>query len=206
MAEFDSGVPGEGGDKILDDFLFQVVGDDPSSVIEFIDRHPTHREALEDKRRAYARLALELENWARGRTGFDPQPSAPSSSPLADSTIPGFRILRELGRGGMGVVYHAEELALRRQVALKVIPAGSPNSQERFQREIEAIAKVKSPHIVTLYRHGAIDGLLYYAMELLDGETFAALIQRWKTTRSPERHRRAAEIVAGACTALGLLH
>ena len=99
-------------------------------------------------------------------------------------TIGDFRILREIGRGGMGVVYEAEQVSLGRRVALKVLPgmaATSPEAVARFQREASAAASLSHPGIVQVYEAGQRDGLHYIAMELVEGHGLAGIIREmWR--------------------------
>src|SRR5207249_1973274 len=84
-----------------------------------------------------------------------------------------YRLLRELGRGGMGVVYEAEQVSLGRRVALKVLPAAStldPRQLQRFQAEARAAAALRHPSIVPVYAVGCEEGVHLYAMQLLDGQ------------------------------------
>ena len=84
-----------------------------------------------------------------------------------------YRIVRELGRGGMGTVYAAEDTKLGRQVALKVLPpdlAGDPERLERFQREARAVAALNHPNIVVLYSVEESEGTHFLTMELVEGE------------------------------------
>jgi len=103
--------------------------------------------------------------------------------------IPGYRINREIARGGMGVVYEAIQLELTRCVALKVLPASSgPDGREaieRFRREASAAGKLHHSHIVPVYDFGQIGNTYYYAMELIEGQTLAALIRRFATEQAP---------------------
>src|SRR5262249_51307898 len=96
------------------------------------------------------------------------------SEPLGD-----FRIVRELGHGGMGIVYEAEQMSLGRRVALKVLPfAATLDSRhlQRFKNEALAAATLDHPHIVDVYGVGADRGVHYYAMRLIDGQTLAEVI------------------------------
>jgi WD40 repeat protein len=90
-----------------------------------------------------------------------------------------FRILREIGRGGMGVVYEAEQLSLGRRVALKVLPFAAtmdPRHLHRFQNEVRAAASLEHPHIVPVHYVGCERGVNFYAMKLIHGHSLASLI------------------------------
>jgi serine/threonine protein kinase/TolB-like protein/Flp pilus assembly protein TadD len=91
-----------------------------------------------------------------------------------------YRLERELGGGGMSRVFLAEELALRRRIVIKVLPPelGAGLNIDRFRREIELAASLQHPHIVPLLAAGEADGLLYYTMPLVEGESLRARLQR----------------------------
>src|SRR5713226_7720961 len=83
-----------------------------------------------------------------------------------------FEIIREIGRGGMGVVYEALQVSLNRQVALKVLSGVlglTSKAVQRFRREAEAAAKLHHTNIVPIYATGEEHGTHFYAMELIDG-------------------------------------
>ncbi len=84
-----------------------------------------------------------------------------------------FRLLREVGRGGMGVVYEAEQISLRRRVALKVLPfaaAIDPRQLQRFQNEALAAAHLRHENIVPVHAVGNERGVHYYAMQFIEGQ------------------------------------
>jgi serine/threonine protein kinase len=90
-----------------------------------------------------------------------------------------FRLLREVGRGGMGVVYEAQQISLRRRVALKVLPfAAAIDSRQlqRFQNEALAAAHLRHENIVPVYAVGSERGVHYYAMQFVEGQSLASLI------------------------------
>src|SRR4029077_9792610 len=94
-------------------------------------------------------------------------------------TLGDFRLLREVGRGGMGVVYEAEQISLGRHIALKVLPfAAAVDSKrlQRFKNEAQAAAHLHHQHIVPVHAVGCERGVHYYAMQFIDGQTLAALI------------------------------
>jgi serine/threonine protein kinase/Flp pilus assembly protein TadD len=90
-----------------------------------------------------------------------------------------FRIVREVGRGGMGVVYEAVQVSLGRRVALKVLPFAAtmdPRQLQRFHNEARAAASLDHPHIVHVHAVGCEGAVHFYAMQFIDGQTLAALI------------------------------
>jgi serine/threonine protein kinase len=118
---------------------------------------------------------------------------------LAAALADRYRIERELGRGGMAVVYAAEDLKHRRRVAIKVLDPhlSATVGHERFLREITLAASLQHPHILPLYDSGDANGLLYYVMPLVDGPSLRARIARDRQLPVDEAIRIATQ-VAGA--------
>ena len=100
---------------------------------------------------------------------------------MIGTTLKHYRIVRALGHGGMGDVYAAEDLELRRLVALKMLPpetASDPDRLHRFRREAQAVAALNHPNIVTLYGVEEANGVHFLTMELVEGRTLGDLIPR----------------------------
>jgi predicted Ser/Thr protein kinase len=125
--------------------------------------------------------------------------------------IAGFRIEREIGRGGMGVVYLATQVFPERKVALKLLSsdlAADPAFRERFVRESNAAASTEHPNIVPVYAAGESDGQLYLAMRYIEGKDLRTLLEH-EGTLAPERAARICAEVADALEAAherGLVH
>jgi serine/threonine protein kinase len=118
-------------------------------------------------------------------------------------TVGHYRVLRKLGEGGMGVVYAARDSRLERDVALKMIRAasGDPNARARLWREARAAARVSHPNVCQLFDVGEVDGELFLAMELLDGEPLAT-----RVASGAVPVREALAIAIGILGALESLH
>jgi WD40 repeat protein len=125
-------------------------------------------------------------------------------APLLSQNIPGYEILGELGRGGMGVVYKARQTNLNRIVALKMILAGAnadPGQLERFRAEAEAVARLQHPFIVQIYEIGEHDGCPYFSLEFVDGGTLAQ-----KLTRAPQPPQLGAHLIRLLALAMHSAH
>jgi serine/threonine-protein kinase len=141
-----------------------------------------------------ARPQPETETEDRKTTPYDSPASTraawpvsvpPDAAALTDASsipaiVPGYEIEGVLGRGGMGVVYRARHLALKRTVALKMILAGAhAGSQElaRFRVEAEAVARLQHPNIVQVFEVGDSQGLPYCALEFVEGGSLAGKLR-----------------------------
>lgn len=123
-----------------------------------------------------------------------------------------FEIVRELARGGMGVVYEAVQGSLQRRVALKVLLPGASLSRqalERFDREARTAAALQHRHIVPVYATGTCDGVAYYVMPLIEGESLAAWFKAARAApppAGPARYRQVAEWGRQVAEALAYAH
>jgi serine/threonine protein kinase len=164
---------------------------------QFLRAHPEFRRELE----AFFAGHDQMEHLAahlRGVTGDSPDESALIRGPASGRGRPAgmepraagtatpalgqlgeFRLLREVGRGGMGVVYEAEQISLQRRVALKVLPFAAAidgRRLQRFKNEALAAAHLRHENIVPVYAVGEDLGVHYYAMQFIEGQSLAALI------------------------------
>jgi serine/threonine protein kinase/WD40 repeat protein len=152
--------------RVADEFAEGVRRGERPDVEEYARRYPEAAGVLRDVLPALRALAGD---------GGEPAAEDPAPGCLGD-----YRPLREIGRGGMGVVYEAEQLSLGRRVALKVLPfAGTldPKQLQRFRNEAQAAAHLNHPNIVPVYAVGCERGTHYYAMQLIDGRTVADVIR-----------------------------
>jgi predicted Ser/Thr protein kinase len=131
--------------------------------------------------------------------------SAVDSELQAGDVFAGYRVTGIAGRGGMGVVYEAQQLDLQRPVALKLIAtplARDEAFRERFVRESRAAAAIDHPNVIPVYSAGEDDGRLYLAMRFVDGEDLRSLVQR----EGPLEPARAVSIIAQIGNALDAAH
>jgi serine/threonine protein kinase/WD40 repeat protein len=160
--------PDEALAGLVDELASRLQAGESVDGEELARAHPEHAERL-------GSLLPTLRALAALRTPDESDSGAPVTGVLGD-----FQIVREVGRGGMGVVYEARQLSLGgRRVALKVLPfAGmyDPRHLVRFQNEARAAACLHHPHIIPVYAVGSDEGVHYYAMQFIDGPSLAAAI------------------------------
>lgn len=116
-----------------------------------------------------------------------------------------YSLQRELGRGGMGIVYLARDVQLDRDVAIKVLPthlAQDPEARERFLREARMAASLSHPHIVPIHRVGEADGFVFFVMTFVDGETLGERLR----TRGPLAPTEASRVLREVAWALAYAH
>jgi hypothetical protein len=155
---------------------------------QFLEQYPAIAEGLAD-----CLDALEFVHSAAPQ--HEPAPAGAGAA--ADTPLEGllgdFRILREIGRGGMGIVYEAEQVSLRRRVALKVLPFAAALDRkqlQRFKNEAQAAAQLHHTNIVPVISVGCERGVHYYAMQYIEGQTLAQVIQELRDQAGPPWYRR----------------
>jgi serine/threonine-protein kinase len=131
-------------------------------------------------------------------------PNASGSGAPPRFAVPGYEILDVLDRGGMGIVYRARQVALKRVVALKMILAGphaGPAQRARFRTEAEALARLRHPNIVQIYEVGEVEDRPFFAMEYVEGGTLAD-----RLAGTPLPSRSAAELTETLARAVDYAH
>jgi WD40 repeat protein/serine/threonine protein kinase len=157
-------------DRLAEEFAARYRAGERPAVDEYTNRHPHLAAAI----RELLPAMIEIEHV---KEGLDDEPVTPAPPPrqLGD-----FHILREVGRGGMGVVYEAEQVSLGRHVALKVPSAKTlrdPKQRRRFEREARTAAKLHHTNIVPVYGVGEHEGTPYYAMQFIQGRGLDEVIE-----------------------------
>jgi hypothetical protein len=164
--------------QALDEYLTALEAGRTPDRQEFLARHAAIAPHLADCLRG-----LEFVRQAAGALDDPAEGPAVEAIRQGDSSPPAalgdFRIVRQVGRGGMGVVYEAEQLSIGRRVALKVLPfaaALDARQLQRFKHEAQAAGHLQHTNIVPVYFVGCERGVHFYAMQYVEGQTLAALI------------------------------
>jgi serine/threonine protein kinase/WD40 repeat protein len=171
--------------QIADEFVEAFRQGQRPSVEEFARRYPEHADEIRDML-----PALVLMEKAKSADDAPDQrrqaKAAAAAAPL--SHLGDYQILREVGRGGMGVVYEAQQLSLGRHVAIKVLPPHAlldPRQLGRFQREARSAAKLHHTNIVPVFGVGEQDGLHYYVMQFIQGLGLDVVLDELRRLRQP---------------------
>ena len=170
-----------GDDQTLGDLLEGIVegiqSGQPIDIEQWIREHPEHEERL---RRLLPTIQTLTQLTEAGVSPLNLN-SDPVDGRSRAPMLGEFHILREIGRGGMGVVYEAEQESLSRRVALKVLPFAAvldPRQLARFKNEAKAAATLHHPNIVPIYSVGCDRGVHFFAMQLIDGCSLAFLLDQ----------------------------
>jgi serine/threonine protein kinase len=171
--------------QIADEFVQALRQGQRPSVEEFARRYPEHADEIREMLPALVLMekakAPDDSSWLRGQAKF-----AAEAAPL--SLLGDYQILREVGRGGMGVVYEAQQLSLGRHVAIKVLPSHAlldPRHLARFHREAKAAARLHHTNIVPVFGVGEQDGLPYYVMQFIKGLGLDVVLDELRRLRQP---------------------
>ena len=173
--------------ELAEEFVARYRRGERPSLTEYTQKHP---ELAERIRQVFPMMVL-MEEAAPAADPRQPATCAEQSTdPIGPLPKPrqlgGYRILREIGRGGMGVVYEAEQVALGRHVALKVLPLHATKDAarlQRFRREARAAARLHHTHIVPVYEVGDEGDICYYAMQYIHGQPLDQVLEEVRALR-----------------------
>ena len=177
-------------DELAEEFAQRYRLGDRPSLQEYVDRLP---EMADEIREMFPALVMVEQAEGDVRGDVSPPPPSPASHL---KQIGDYRIIREIGRGGMGVVYEAEQVSLGRRVALKILPGhvvGDLTALERFRREAKAAARMHHTNIVPVFEVGREGDLAFYAMQLIQGQGLDQVIDELRRLRDPERRKSVAD-------------
>jgi predicted ATPase/predicted Ser/Thr protein kinase len=173
---------------------------------EFRSRHESV--AVEEFCQRFPNLAPDLPPRLASIARFAPSEERGSASSHPPS-VPGYEILAEIGRGGMGVVYHARQSQLGRPVALKFLPPEVAHDNvlfDRFRREAQTASSLNHPHICTVHALGEHAGRPFIVLEFIEGQTLKALASRRWEPHEVARVLRQAAGALQAAHAAGVVH
>ncbi|MCI0463823.1 MAG: protein kinase [Gemmataceae bacterium] len=148
--------------RLADEFAARYRAGERPSLQEYLDRYPELADDMRELFPAMVEIEQIKEEEHQEAAEQTAAPPAPALQQLGD-----FRIIREVGQGGMGIVYEAEQVSLGRHVALKVLPKAmllNARARRRFEREAKSAAKLHHTHIVPVFGVGEEDGMPYYVM------------------------------------------
>src|SRR4051795_6499992 len=177
---------------VAESFLVRYRSGERPSIEEYATRNP---ELADQIRRLMPALVRMEQDLSLDPAGAGP-PRRPAEASGESRRLGDYRILREVGRGGMGVVYEAEQVSLGRRVALKVLPrqvAGDPAALARFRREARSAAQLHHTNIVPVFEVGKDGEVHFYAMQFIHGQGLDAVIDELRRLR-----HRAQRPAAGA--------
>ena len=182
-------------DVVAEEFAERCRRGEPPAIGEYELRYPQWAEELRAILPPVARME-ECKRWRLHAGGL-----VAGSAPLG--RIGEYRLLREIGRGGMGIVYEAEQESLGRRVALKILPRIAyvdPKKIERFHREAQAAARLHHTNIVPVFGIGDMEGLPYYVMQYIEGSGLDAVLAGLRKGNSAVAHAKAGCLYSGGNT------
>jgi serine/threonine protein kinase len=194
-------------DRLAEEFVSRRRQGERASIEEYERQYPDLAEEIRD----IFPTMLELEQ-LKVHKAISSGGTPASIGPVPLTRLGDFRILREIGRGGMGVVYEAEQESLHRRVALKVLGTQlgmSARQKARFRREAEAAARLHHTNIVPIFGVGEDQGLQFYAMQFIEGVPLSRLVRAWRDAAvggpSPDKTNPPVSS-AGSLSLVGAVH
>ena len=171
---------------LADEFADRYRRGERPPLSEYTDRYPE----LADQIRELFPALVAIEQFGTGaEEATGPRPAQPEAARPVPERLGDYRIVREIARGGMGIVYEAVQESLGRHVALKVLPQhrlGDPSQLERFRREARAAAMLHHTNIVPVFGVGECDGVHHYAMQYIRGQSLDDVLREVKRLRGVE--------------------
>lgn len=163
--------------ELLEEFISLLRRGQGVSVREFAKRYPEYATVINADF-----PALLMAEGLKPKVSTAPGASAPEAPSSIPELLGGYRVLRQLGQGGMGVVYEAEHPRLSRRLALKVLIGRKRDFRitERFRREAEAASTLSHPNIVPVYDFGDHKGVHYLAMQMISGQSLDRLLDDYR--------------------------
>ena len=181
-------------EKLADSFMTSYRAGQRPSVDAYVQQYPE----LADQLRGLITALIVLEQNAPHRNRLDALAGNVTKAAIAPREIGEFTIVREIGRGGMGVVYEAVQQSLGRHVALKVLSSGglmNPVHLERFRLEARSAGRLHHSHIVPVFGVGEHQGLHYYAMQFIPGQSLDQVIEALRKLRPGQDEDKTAPLV-----------
>jgi serine/threonine-protein kinase len=203
-----STMPHERFEQVLAEILMEEEAGKPLDLARIVRKYPEFQKPLRAffrDRDGFNRLAPQL-----APTAAHAQPTSTPADLAPGSRFAGYEIVRELGHGGMGIVYLARQLSANRSVALKLIRMDrlehlSPRQREkrlvRFRTEVQAAARVDDERVVPVYEVGAVDGRSLYSMRFVACRILATLLEG-----GPLKNRSAATLMEQTARAVQAVH
>src|SRR5438445_3622871 len=170
-------------EKLAEEFAERFRRGERPALTEYVEKHPELADAIRD---LFPALVEMEELRPAGNQATGPYGRAGGVSPPVPEQLGDYRILREVAHGGMGIVYEAVQESLGRHVALKVLPFAcvtNPHYLERFRRESRAAAKLHHTNIVPVFGVGEHEGVHYYAMQFIQGQSLDSVLYELKRLR-----------------------
>ena len=217
----------EGLSELILEYIDAIEAGVPIDRMEFLATHADYQEELEqffESRDRVERVAAPIRMASSLGSHFFPETEDSTSSTDKDTVSSGkptplnrplgqlgeFQLLKEIGRGGMGIVYEAEQISLQRRVALKVLPFAAAIDAKhvlRFKNEALAAGMLNHSHIVPVYSVGNERGVHFYSMQLVEGQSLAALISELRQQAAGKLgHLPTQAVLGNHCSTDSLFH